>query len=41
MNANGLHPIEQFQLMINEFLGGISHQLSSTSSTIALGLGMF
>lgn len=41
MNGNGLHPVEQCQLMINEFLGGVSHQLSSTSSTIALGLGMF
>ncbi|WP_297850359.1 hypothetical protein [uncultured Corynebacterium sp.] len=39
--ANPLHPIEQAQLAFNEFLGGILHQLSSTSSTIALGLGMF
>jgi len=37
----GLHPVEQFQVAINEFLGGMLHGLSSTSSNIALGLGMF
>lgn len=36
-----LNPIEQFQLMLNEFLGALIHQGSSTSSAIALGLGMF
>lgn len=41
MQNYGLHPIEQFQLMINEFLGGMLHGLSSTSSEIALALGMF
>ena len=41
MNGNVLHPVEQLQLMINEFLGGVTHQLSSTSSTIALEMGMF
>lgn len=41
MKNTPLNPVEQIQLMINEFLGGLTHQLSSTSSTIALGLGMF
>lgn len=41
MNGNPLNSIEQFQLTVNEFLGGLTHQLSSTSSTIALGMGMF
>lgn len=41
MNNSPLNSAEQFQLMINEFLGGMIHQLSSTSSTIALGMGMF
>lgn len=36
-----LHPIEQAQLAINEFLGGLIHAGSSTSSQIALTLGMF
>nr|VDG62183.1 Uncharacterised protein [Streptococcus thermophilus] len=38
---NALNPIEQAQLAINQFLGGLIHEASSTSSTIALGLGMF
>lgn len=41
MKNSPLNPVEQIQLMINEFLGGVVHQLSSTSSTVALGLGMF
>lgn len=36
-----LNPIEQFQLMINEFLGGFIHEASSMSSGIALAMGMF
>lgn len=36
-----MHPVEQLQLVINQFLGGFVHQASSTSSTIALHLGMF
>ncbi|SES26823.1 hypothetical protein CCYS_01770 [Corynebacterium cystitidis DSM 20524] len=36
-----MSPIEQAQLFINEFLGQVLHAGSSTSSTIALGLGMF
>lgn len=38
---NPLNPIEQAQLAFNEFLGGIIHQLSSTSSVAALNLGLF
>lgn len=41
MNQSPLNSAEQIQLIINEFLGGIVHQLSSASSTIALGMGMF
>lgn len=33
--------IEQFQLMINQFLGGFVHEASSMSSGLALALGMF
>ncbi len=36
-----LNPIEQIQLTINEFLGGLAHGASSMSSGIALALGMF
>lgn len=36
-----MNPIEQFQLMINEFLGALIHQGSSTSSKLALRLGLF
>lgn len=36
-----MSPIEQVQLYLNEFLGQLIHAGSSTSSTIALGLGMF
>ena len=38
---NALNPIEQAQLAINQFLGGLIHEASSTSSQIALSLGMF
>ncbi|SDS57715.1 hypothetical protein SAMN04488539_1946 [Corynebacterium timonense] len=36
-----MHPIEQIQLQINEALGHLVHLGSSTSSNIALGLGLF
>ncbi|MBG6122488.1 hypothetical protein CAQUA_01165 [Corynebacterium aquatimens] len=34
-------PLEQLIVQFNEFLGMMAHGMSSTSSTIALGLGMF
>ena len=36
-----MNPIESVQLQINEVLGQLIHFGSSTSSTIADGLGMF
>lgn len=36
-----VNPLEQIQLQINEVLGQLIHFGSSTSSTIAYGLGMF
>ena len=34
-------PFEQIIVQINEFLGKLSHEMSSASSNIALGLGWF
>lgn len=36
-----MNPIEQLQLHVNEVLGQVIHLGSSTSSTIAYGLGLF
>lgn len=36
-----MNPIDQLIVQINEFLGKIFHGLSSGSSEMALGLGMF
>lgn len=36
-----MNPIEQFQVKINEALGALLHVGSSTSSRIALALGLF
>lgn len=36
-----MKPFDQFIVLINEFLGQMTHGLSSGSSALALGLGMF
>ncbi|MHC2849370.1 hypothetical protein ACUXOC_000809 [Corynebacterium mucifaciens] len=36
-----MNPVEAIQLQINQVLGGLVHAGSSTSSTIAYGLGLF
>lgn len=36
-----MNPLESLQLQLNEVLGQLIHAGSSTSSQIALGLGLF